>query len=1344
MKSLSVFRSASGTARQRYSYLTITALVMMIGVFSYYFYFLSLRADALDERNFRVLDYVKHAIDSRMDAYKSIAESRVNLTAKQLHEDEYYMRISWDPESDVSADSFLDRRLRSLPYYFEDGKEELREISQEVKQVNEREEHFYGAFLAGTDSVVDSLLIIHSEAPEWVYGLSVVVKSDFSIPVGALVRPALRRNVFDGYMVLRDQEIVYELTPSGLLKVERDTSRNNQNPLFSGDARAGSLVIDGREYRTYTLAFNLEGGHSWKLVALKDAETFSGELRTLPRRYLFAVFIGIIFIVLSVPFIKALIMSRTERLASSDVIFSAVSLAITISIVTILMLDGYMKGDLEDPEEAQQLQDLSVAVESKLMKEIGMVTRELGHFTRDRQGTNIFYWLYGEPFADYVPLTNVNYTDIFLVDSAGYSLYNVDPAGAWFDVSERAYFREMKNGHFMSHPAVKDSFYLDAVISKTEQEFRAIVSVYVQPDSLLEDIAIAAMSVRLKSLTNVIHHPDYGFVIFDSKGDVLFHSDTALNLNENLPDECGNDPSLLSAVNGRTVWSGQLDYANRECTMYVRPLTGTPYLIATYSLRASRDAIHGQVFGSAFLLQILLFVFYVAIIFAGLVIVRKPSRLQRPFISLSAFIPDVNGNTRYLDAVFFNLCHGVILLATAALMRESLAVIMLFFVAAPFTVLFNTVELSTNSFRDLIRTERRRVFWIYSVAVVIGNLISYAVIDSMWPLLIAQVLMFLSYLAITEWTDLFTNVKYFKTIAAKYTYRQSYAGLVFLLAFLVCILPSISFSVLAYNKEKEIQVKIAQLNFLNAEQEESVQERNEHASGYYSAFYNTYRVPGSLSLPATERSALWYDGFSAKMRQYIQDWGSDQNRLKFGAADERWRWVHAYGDRLVLNVPPGGGLAGPSGAAFVSELPVFHTPHYARPGALIRFWFIVVLSIVALRVLLFFFVSKLFLHEKYSRTRSQRFDQSFFESTKPGYKAFVTGVPSAGKSAYFSQLIKEEGRIFRIDFVQHTQEQASATMDAALKAGSGVVIIDHFEHNILDPDETDVKLTLIEKLVANKEKKVIIISAVQPAVFLHIVDGNGQNKEADADENDRRYERWSRVLAAFYDFIYPLQGYASTADAAPKPETVKTQLSDKDHLLLFVKEECDNGMFLKPIGEELMAEIEQRTDLNTNSDDPTDAQVWKDREDIVIRIQKLAENYYRSIWDNLPVEEQFVLYDLAQDGLVNAKNQDIVEGLIDKGLVRYVKRLRIMNRSFRNFILCVSGPSEIGELEKKVRQTGAWSKLKWPLLLVVCTLLLFVIKSDRSQLFGFFTAITALIPVVVGLFTVFSQFGKKE
>lgn len=387
---------------------------------------------------------------------------------------------------------------------------------------------------------------------------------------------------------------------------------------------------------------------------------------------------------------------------------------------------------------------------------------------------------------------------------------------------------------------------------------------------------------------------------------------------------------------------------------------------------------------------------------------------------------------------------------------------------------------------------------------------------------------------------------------------------------------------------------------------------------------------------------------------------------------------------------------------------------------------------------------------------------------EPGYKAFVTGLPAAGKTDYFQKMCAVEGNVHYIDFIRYNpvKEQSTASAEGqdgseknnaphynadsweaavakAKQTGKGIVLIDHFEHDWLDKDLTWFKLNFIEQLVALKDKKVVIISSMQPGVFTNMLETESTDKK-EIEESNRSFERWNRVLAAFYVFTFPLNKYNRQSEKIHEEYLRIKNLQSVDvpaKLIGFIERECNIGLFLRTIGLELIDELHVRPTVQKNMNEDASR---KEREDIIISTQKMAETYYRSLWNHLAVEEQFVLYDLAQDGLVNARNLDIVEVLIDKGLVVYDTRLRVMNQSFRNFILTVVAPTDLGKLDIEYRHSGTWNKLKPALILIVCSLFLFIIKSDRTQLFGYFTAFAAIIPVVVLLFSRFNQPQKKE
>lgn len=1352
MKSLSVFRSAFNTVKTRYSFLTITALLMTAGVFVYYFYFLTSREDVLDERQFRVLNRIENRLAERLKVYGSLAGAKAAGAVYTL---------SWDLEFSDTArinkikedPSLLGNILTDEGYLDDTEGGDLIVQSAEVKPPGKQLGTGW-AVTIGQSELSDSLLNIRVRTTfdfRWT-AREPIAEIDFSIPVGMLIRPILRYDMFDEYMILKDGEIVYESTSSGLIKPEFDSAALKKTRL-DGQQSIPVTMINGQEYRVYQLGFSMGTEAGWTLVGLKSADSFAAEKRTIPRTYLFAVFLFVLFIILSVPFIKSLIMSRTERLSSSDVVFSAVSLAVTTAVLSVLLMDGYLRNEIDDRRQAEQLVSLSDSVEVHLGKEISVITTELqnyasyivndsvmnGWYDADRYVRD---WLHEYTFRSYPDFNNA-----FLVTTDGFTWYDYRDPDLVFDVADRPYVRELMAGRCMKMKPVTSPFYLDAVISWSEQQFRAVVSVPL-PDSAVheEGFALAAMSMRLRSLSNPLLPEGTGFSIFDPSGNVLFHSDSLLSLNENILEECGSDPVLRAMITGRTSGVIETEYSGTPCKMYVRPLGNLPYFIATFSRSAPIDAVHGQVFGMAFILHVLLFSFYIIIILAGLIMSRRRSRLVTPFFTLSAFIPDTSGSHRYLRAIAFNILHGLIIIFSALLVREPLAVILLLFISAPYTVLFNMLHLSGTSMRKFI-TGKQRLFAIYVIAVIIANIVSVIFAETWWILLAGQLLTIVTYLLIeNKLPQWIAKRKKLQQAQDNFSYKAAYGTLVFVLALMTCVIPAFSFSITAYNKEKEIEVKTMQLSVLNQlnTQREETQRTVDYNNHYFPSFYGTYLTTESAPLCAPSRSELVFDGFSSLLRQNIQNAGELYNRLKYGAVDGRWTWCYKGDDSLVLNGSNPFPCTDGKAQQLISAVPFFKVPHFGNSNdtLVLRFWSAFVLSILLLYFILRYFVGKIFIHEKYSRTRSLHFDQEFFLSTDPGYKAYVTGMPSAGKSAYFRDLARRSGKIFLIDFVQDAPEEWTAVLSEAMKAGPGIVLLDHFEHDILEKTTTLQKLDIIEQLVANKDKKVVIISSLQPAVFLNMLDPEGN--ETRSGDAYRAYERWTRALAAFYDFAFPLQGYDRPHDRLFTLFAARLHEGDRStipaELVSLVETECDHGLFLRAIGVEMLTELHMRSEIQEtmNSDDQ-----WNEREDIIIRVQKLAENYYRSIWNHLAVEEQFVLYDLAQDGLVNPKNHDILESLIDKGLVVYNNKLRVMNRSFRNFILCVVGPSDLGKLDRQVRDAGVWGKLKLPLFLIVCSLLLFVVKSDRTQLFGYFTAFTAIIPIVVTVFGLFSQTNKK-
>ncbi|HVG13195.1 MAG TPA: hypothetical protein VM843_09335, partial [Flavisolibacter sp.] len=148
------------------------------------------------------------------------------------------------------------------------------------------------------------------------------------------------------------------------------------------------------------------------------------------------------------------------------------------------------------------------------------------------------------------------------------------------------------------------------------------------------------------------------------------------------------------------------------------------------------------------------------------------------------------------------------------------------------------------------------------------------------------------------------------------------------------------------------------------------------------------------------------------------------------------------------------------------------------------------------------------------------------------------------------------------------------------------------------------------------------------------------------------------------------------------------------------------------------------------------------------KVQVTAHYFYMYIWQSLTKEEKFLLYDLAEDNLVNGYDDYNLNMLIAKGaIIRDNGTLKVFNRGFRNFILTAIGNTEAMKIKSRIKDNGNWQKLRAPLSIILLAILAFLLSSQReaySELMAYIAALGAGIPMVLKLFTVFNKGGEKQ
>ena len=146
-------------------------------------------------------------------------------------------------------------------------------------------------------------------------------------------------------------------------------------------------------------------------------------------------------------------------------------------------------------------------------------------------------------------------------------------------------------------------------------------------------------------------------------------------------------------------------------------------------------------------------------------------------------------------------------------------------------------------------------------------------------------------------------------------------------------------------------------------------------------------------------------------------------------------------------------------------------------------------------------------------------------------------------------------------------------------------------------------------------------------------------------------------------------------------------------------------------------------------------------EELILKIQELSSSYYDYIWDSLTGDEQFLLFDLAQDTLLNRKNKKIIAHLIQKGILVNNNRIEFVSQSFRNYILTEIDQASFARMQQIIASESTWGRLKVPLILIGTSIFVFLFITQQNFLSNLNTILIsagALIGVYLkfsGLFT---------
>ncbi|HEY7171149.1 MAG TPA: cache domain-containing protein [Vicinamibacterales bacterium] len=285
------------------------------------------------------------------------------------------------------------------------------------------------------------------------------------------------------------------------------------------------------------------------------------------------------------------------------------------------------------------------------------------------------------------------------------------------------------------------------------------------------------------------------------------------------------------------------------------------------------------------------------------------------------------------------------------------------------------------------------------------------------------------------------------------------------------------------------------------------------------------------------------------------------------------------------------------------------------------------------------------------------------------------------------------------------------------EAGRAVAIADLLT-DLDDVDTTCRKLQLLEELVNDSSRTVVVLVEKSPAVLQDIV-RPGQEAQ------DRAL--WSRLAARFIVVDWrdapagTIAVESRSAGGAEEPADPLQQVLD------------DEGRYDRHV-RQVCADISRSKGFRSWALTPE-----RLRDEITERVS----TYYEQLWNTCCDDEKVVLAHVAQYGLANVVSRRALRRLLARRLLVKAPELHLMNRTFRDFILAPAKLAQVAQLEGSA-EPSTWDRLRLPLAVTATAAAGFLFITQRDMFNETVTMITGVAATVPTLAQAISKIARWD
>jgi hypothetical protein len=865
-------------------------------------------------------------------------------------------------------------------------------------------------------------------------------------------------------------------------------------------------------------------------------------------------------------------------------------------------------------------------------------------------------------------------------------------------------------------------YFIESLLSLATGTFETVVAIKDAGSHIYASVS------PFESVNKRYLEPGYTFSIIDREGNIHYDTDSSRIGTENFLAESDQNAELISLLNNRSKSAEPLKFSLKEYHMYVQPLENTPWFIVTkYNIRRSRlNVAQSMIITFQVVLSLLIYLFLLHWLHKLPYVLNN--RVKRKDFSY-LFLSPVNASPQlYWFLAIINVFFTLLLIRVYGINQLSLQInVAIYFGVLTQAILFNYSLLKRYS-RVYTSGEMKEIlglnpfewslviFWLFWMAITYNEVLNSS---GFVFIMIIQVIMALLYAFFKIKTPLKERFIIDEDIEQKHF--TAFYGHTFSWVFMLGIASCFMFFKPIYN---QIHIKRAYANWV-----EEYDYRNNHnieKSNKLNLFVSNENDADTIS--GVEYSSAFLD----KIAMYFEEDGevlygqqNNENGIKLTITESKdtneglpfFTLAMEKTTHRVRQVP----MENNRVVAFA--LPSLD--HTKKPQQSMVFWGIIVLLIGMLYISIvqlsqkFFYLNILRRLRVIAKTKTDLNEAGAVH--KDQLQIMLIGPPSSGRNSVAKGWFKKGAPIYYIDFLNEISVEA-AKLDALDVNGNDLkgkpIIINNFDHRSDDAKLNLEKLALMEKLIRYRnemqiQERLVLITHYGTDQFMQLYQAKMEqlrlekaDAKAIADLADAM-ERWQSIL---YEFVN---------------KTMSLEYTPSDD---FIERELNIGYSLPRFIPHIKSYREQ---LKKQEPDMSEADVQQKLIDAIINS---AQNYYFAVWNACTPSERLLMFDLAEDGLVNTKNETLMADLVDKGLLRTEPTLRLFNRSFSQFVLENIPEEEGAKLEKLAKGDGLWGTYQIIVAFIIFAILIFLSFAEKevmAKILGIISLAGAIIPKLI-------------